>query len=356
MFLNERKGEVSMTGKRKVITILLICIFAAAGGGITYLNSKFARQDTVNLIFAATPGEAVREGAATFKELCEKYSDGKITVDVFEDNILGDDKLVIEGAQVGDIDIAMSSTSPIAVMYHDYYLFDAPYMFLNAEEVYQVGFAGEKGRKIMDGVNKIGLKGLAMWENGFRNLTNDSRLVTEPEQLKGMKIRTMENSIHLKAWRALGSNPTPMAFTELFTALQQKTVDGQENPIGLIESNKFYEVQKYISLTQHIYTPYCVVMNLEKWNALTKEQQQIIDRAMQEAAKAQIETSQAFENKAIQLMQDYGCTVLDLSDEEKKAFQKIIVDAGVHDMVKQNMEHPDYFDDMTKELEEFREE
>lgn len=341
--------------KRKVIIVCLIAVFVIGGGSITLLGNKFTRQEDVNLILAMSSQTSLKKGADCFAKLCSKYSDGKISVDVFPDNILGDDKAVVESAQIGDIDIAISSSSPLAVMYHDYYLFDAPYLFLNKDEVYQIGFEGDAGKKIADGVNQIGLENLAMWENGFRDLTNNSVPVSKPSQLSGMKIRTMENSIHLAAWKAFGANPTPMAFTELFTALQQGTVDGQENPIGLIDSNKFYEVQKYISLTEHVYTPYCVLMNLDRWNSLTKKQQDIIQRAMKEATKVQLKESEDSEETSIKTMEKAGCTVIKLSDEQKQAFQTIIEKAGIFNLVKKNMDNPRYLEEMQSELKTYRE-
>lgn len=345
-----------MKKKGTIIAVCLILISLAAGVRLTFAtdSGKFTNKEKVNLIIAVPAGEAVDTGTQKFKELCEKYSDGNITVDIFGNNLLGDDKVVISGAQVGDIDIAVSSTSPIANMYQDFYLFDAAYFFLNTDEVYNVGFEGETGKTILKGMSRLGLKGLSWWENGFRVLGNSDIPVTSPEQLAGMKLRTMENKLHIKAWKALGANPTPMAFTEVFTALQQGTIDGQENSIGQIVSNKLHEVQNYISLTNHIYTPYCVVMNLKKWNALTEEQQEIVQRAMDEATETMLAASQEYETGAIGIMEESGCQVLKLTDEQKLEFQKRILDAGVYDSVKTEMEHPGYFDSMMAELEAYR--
>lgn len=346
-----------MKKKGTIIAICLIIVSLAVGVRLIFTtdDGKFNSSEKVNLIIATPAGEAVDIGSRTFKELCEEYSDGTITVDIFGNNLLGDDKVVISGAQVGDIDIAVSSTSPIANMYQDFYLFDAAYLFLNTDEVYDIGFNGETGQAILGGLDKLGLKGLSWWENGFRVLGNNDIPVTTPEQLKGMKLRTMENKLHIKAWQALEANPTPMAFTEVFTALQQGTIDGQENSIGQIVSNKLHEVQKYISLTDHVYTPYCVTMNLKKWNGLTPKQQEIVQRAMDEATEAMLTASQEYEKEAISIMEDDGCEVLDLTDEEKTAFQQKILDAGVYDAVKTEMEHPEYFDQMMDELETYRE-
>lgn len=227
---------------------------------------------------------------------------------------------------------------------------------MNSQEVYDVGFDGKAAQEMLKGVSKVGLKHMAMWENGFRNYTNNDHAIETPADCKGQKIRTMENPIHLKAWKSIGANPTPMAFSELFTAMQQGTVDGEENPIGIIYSNRFYEVQKYISLTQHVYTPYVVVMNPDKYDSLTDEQQEIIDKAMKEASAYQLEVSAKDEEEGIKEMEKYGCEVNTLTDDQKKEFQKLIEDADVFSLAKSSMEHPEYFDKIQKELTQYREE
>lgn len=341
--------------KRNVYATAAIVGAAALGAILTVVGGKFRQGGQVNLILSNVTSYSAKEAGLKFKELAEKYSDGSVTVDVFQDNQLGDDKTSVEGVQVGDIDIAVSSTSSLSTMYKDYYLFDTPYLFLNAEEVYDIGFGGGAGEKIMEGVKDVGLKGMAMWENGFRNYTNNDHVVKHPADVKGQKIRTMENDIHLKAWSAIGANPTPMAFSELFTALQQGTVDGEENPIGIIQSNRFYEVQKYISLTQHVYTPYCVVMNPRKYDSLTNKQKEAVDRAMKEASSYQLKVSREEEEKALESMKEYGCEITVLTDAQKQEFQKIIKDNNIFEFAKSKMKHPEYFDEMQKELEAFRE-
>lgn len=339
---------------KKSITLILIGVFIFLGIGLSFSNGKYETKENVNLIFANVTTTAAKDAAIKFKELAYEYSDGSITVDVFQDNQLGDDKSVFESAQIGDIDIVAASTSSLSSMYKDYYLFDTPYLFLNAQEVYDVGFAGKAGNKIADGVESMNLKALSMWENGFRNYTNNDKEIKLPKDVKGMKIRTMENEVHLKAWSELGANPTPMAFSELFTALQQGTVDGQENPIGIIKSNRFYEVQKYITLTEHVYTPYCIVMNEKKYDSLTDKQKEALERAMKEATEYQIAESNKADKQAIDEMKEYGCEITILTDEEKEEFQKIIKEEKIFDLVKKNMDNPKYFDELQKELEEYR--
>ena len=286
-----------MSSKTKSVTAVLIVLALVAGVGMTKVGSKYKTQDKVNLIFANATSNSAKKAGEKFKELVEEYSDGDITVDLFPDNQLGDDKTVAEGVQNGDIDIGISSSGNLSTLYKDYYIYDTPYLFLNSQEVYDVGFDGKAAQEMLKGVSKVGLKHMAMWENGFRNCTNNDHAIETPADCKGQKIRTMENPIHLKAWKSIGANPTPMAFSELFTAMQQGTVDGEENPIGIIYSNRFYEVQKYISLTQHVYTPYVVFMNPDKYDSLTDEQQEIID-AM-EATQCTPSLSQAIRIKKL---------------------------------------------------------
>ena len=343
-----------MTQKKRAVTIILIVVALAAGVGFSRVGSKYKTQDEVNLILANVTSNSAKAAGVKFQELVEKYSDGKITVDLFQDNQLGDDKTSAEGVQNGDIDIAVSSTSSLSTLYKDYYLYDTPYLFLNAREVYDIGFDGPAAQEMLNGVESVGLKHMAMWENGFRNYTNDSHPISTPEDCKGQKIRTMENPIHLKAWKAIGANPTPMAFSELFTAMQQGTVDGEENPIGIISSNRFYEVQKYISMTQHVYTPYVVVMNPDKYASLTPEQQEIVDRSMKEATEFQLKQSAEDEAKGIREMEEFGCEINELTEEQKTEFQKIMEEADVFGVAKESMAHPEYFDEIVKELENYR--
>ncbi|MDR1621139.1 MAG: DctP family TRAP transporter solute-binding subunit, partial [Synergistaceae bacterium] len=236
---------------------------------------------------------------------------------------------------------------PMANIFPDFFLFDSPYLFLNTEHAY-AGLDGPVGKAILKDMEKKGLRGLAFWENGFRNFTNSKVAVKVPADVKGMKIRTMENDVHLSAWRALGANPTPMAFTELFTALQQGTVDGEENPLGIIDGNKFQEVQKYISLTQHVYTPYILCMNPDKYNSLSSAQKAAIDKAAKESTEYQRKRSQELEKQILAKCEKTN-VVTYLSAGEKKVWQDIVKDANIFDLVKKKMVTPSYLDELLKQ-------
>lgn len=329
-----------------LVLLMVMAVFTGCGGSdASKEGDTSSEEQAVTLTFANVTSQSAKDAGEKFKEIVEAESNGSITVNLFPDNQLGDDRVAVETTQFGDIDIAVSSTSPLANMYADFYLFDAPYLFLSNEEVYK-NLDGEVGTKVLAGLESIGLKGLFFWENGFRNFTNNTLPVSKPADVANFKIRTMENEVHLAAWKAFGANPTPMAFTELFTALQQGTVDAQENPLGIIDANKFGEVQKFVSMTQHVYTPYVAVMNLDKYNSLSDAQKAAIDKAAADSTAYQREVSQNLEKEIITRLEGQQVTVVQLTDEEKAAWQKIVTDANVYDLVKEKMDHPEYVDEI----------
>ncbi|WP_313525671.1 DctP family TRAP transporter solute-binding subunit [Anaerotignum sp.] len=333
-------------------SVMTVAMVTGCGGGSSSssgsADSSEGGEEVVELVFSNVTSVSGKDAGEVFKRVAEEESEGSVVVNLFPDNMLGDDRVVIETTAMGNIDIGVSSTSPLATMYADFYLFDAPYLFLSPEDAY-AKLDGEVGQKILDGMESMGLKGLAFWENGFRNFTNNKVAVKTPADVRGFKVRTMENEVHIAAWTAFGANPTPMAFTELFTALQQGTVDAQENPLGIIDANKFVEVQKYVSLTQHVYTPYIVCMNLDKFNSLSEKQQNAILKAAEESTSYQRERSQELEKEILEGFEAGGTTVIELTDEEKAAWQQVVTDNNIFDLVKKKMEHPEYLDEMIAE-------
>lgn len=301
--------------------------------------------DPVELTFAVVTNESSKIAAQDFKEMVEERSGGSLIINVFPDNMLGDDRVAFETTQFGDIDIGISATSPLATMYPDFYAYDAPYLFMNREDA-NAKLDGASGVAMLEGMSDLGLLGLGYWENGFRNFTNDKVAVRVPSDLAGMKVRVMENEVHLAAWSALGANPTPMAFTEVFTALQQGTIDAQENPFSIIDANKFNEIQQYISTTQHGYSPHVVFMNMDKYNSLTADQQTILLDAFAEATVIQREESERIENEIIERFKEGGTTIVEVTDEERAEWKTILEDAGIYEMVKNNMTNPDLLDDL----------
>ncbi|MCC8189735.1 MAG: DctP family TRAP transporter solute-binding subunit, partial [Planctomycetes bacterium] len=199
------------------------------------------------------------------------------------------------------------------------YVLDATFLFNTREEAY-AKLDGEPGRILLDGLEKINLKGLGFTENGFRNLTANKQIL-QPDDLRGLKVRVMENKIQMLTWSSLGGNPTPVAFGELFTALQQGTVDAQENPFELIYTNKFYEVQNYVMTTNHLYMPMVTFINLDYYNDLSPEHQALIHRAAEESIAIQRRAAKANEDKAIAAIRD-SIEIVDLTPEQRRAFQE----------------------------------
>ncbi|KML41285.1 TRAP transporter substrate-binding protein [Cytobacillus firmus] len=261
------------------------------------------------------------EASLKFKELVEAESDD-LTVEVYHSGQIADDRSAIEMLQFGTLDVTIPSTSPLVNFIPAYGVFDLPFTVPN-EEVADKVLDGPFGDKMLEMVDQQGLVGLAWWENGFRNLTNDVKPVAGMEDVKGLKIRTMENEIHLDAWKALGANPTPMAFTELFTALQQGTIDGQENPYPTILLSKYPEVQKHVSNTNHVYTPFIFLFSKKIWEELSAEQQDIISKAAVEAGKFNRERTREVADESLETLKK-EMTFTEIKEGEFEKFQEAV--------------------------------
>ncbi|MCL2601410.1 MAG: DctP family TRAP transporter solute-binding subunit [Treponema sp.] len=322
--------------------LMMACIGLVVAGAFTSCEGR-KQSGTVRLRFANVTTEAGILAGEEFIRIAQEASGGTLVIDHFPRNQLGNDVAQVENTVVGDIDIAVSSTSSIAELFRDLFLFDMPFLFTDHEHAHRM-LDGEATRRLLDGMERIGLKGIAMWENGFRNFTNDKVAVRVPADVRGMTVRTMVNPLHLSAWQLFGANPTPMAFGELFTALQQSTVDAQENPLGIIDANNFQSVQRYISLTQHVYTPFIVVMNLKKYNSLTDQQRAAIDRAARESTIFQRERALEDEIAIREKFMSEGVNVVELTPAEKTQWRNLIINSELINMVRDRMDNPQLLD------------
>src|SRR5262249_2216816 len=221
----------------------------------------------------------------TFAREVEKRTDGRYKVQTFYSGALGAERESVEGVQLGTLDLTLTSTGPLPNFVPDVAILDIPFLFRDYAHARAV-LDGPIGQELLAKFPAKGMVGLAWGENGFRHMTNSKRPVNLPEDLKGLKMRTMENPIHIEAYRQFGILPTPMAFTEVFTALQQGTVDGQENPLSVITSAKLDQVQKYLSLTGHVYSPAVFLMNKAQWDKLSDADKQAFLDAAREGVKA----------------------------------------------------------------------
>ncbi|BAQ11628.1 TRAP dicarboxylate transporter, dctp subunit [Bacillus sp. OxB-1] len=261
------------------------------------------------------------KGYQKFQEIVEKETDGRIKVDIYPNGQLGDDRTMIEGLQFGTLEATGVSTSMLANWAPPMLVYDLPFAFPDTETAYKVldGPFGEKVGKLLEKENLILL---SYMENGFRHLTNNKKEIRTIEDLKGMKIRTMQTPIHLETWKQMGASPTPMAYTELFTALQQGVIDGQENPYGNMAMDKFYEVQKYLTETNHVYNPMGLVVSKSFFEALSEEDQNILKKAGVEAALYQRKLNQEETEGYKQILVENGVQITELSSEELGEFTK----------------------------------
>jgi tripartite ATP-independent transporter DctP family solute receptor len=262
-------------------------------------------------------------GIKKFKEVVEAKTKGRYEVQLYPNAQLGDDVRATEAVRLGTLEMTGPSSSPLTGMCPELMVFDLPFLFANEKVAYTV-LDGPAGRRILNKLQKQGLKALAYWENGFRHVTNNVREIKSPADLKGLKIRTMENPIHLAAWRILGANPTPMPFSEVFTAMQQKTIDGQENPIPTIYAQKFNEVQKYCTLTGHVYTPHILLMGKKLWDKLSKADQKIFQKAANIARDHVRAVSAKMNQEQIGLLRKAGMKVTELTPAQLKVFQTAV--------------------------------
>lgn len=222
-------------------------------------------------------------GALMFKDLVDKKSNGDIEIIVFPANQLGKQRQLVEGAQLGTVDMVLTSDVLLSSFEQSMGVLNLPYIFRDIDHVSKV-LDGEIGQYLSDKLAKKGLVVLGYWENGFRHITNSKRPINIPADLKGLKIRTPGGFVFVDTFNSYGASATPMSFGELYSALQLGTVDGQENPVAHVLTQKFYEVQEYLSLTSHIHVSEPLVMSQILFQGLNKDQQNILTEAATEVA------------------------------------------------------------------------
>lgn len=252
----------------------------------------------------------------TFAKEVEKRTAGRYKIQTFYSGSLGGERESIEAVQLGTQELAYSSTGPIPNFVPDTKILDIPFLFRDKAHARTV-LDGSIGQALLTKFEPKGFKALAWAENGFRHMTNSKRPVSVPEDLKGLKMRTMENPIHIAAYKGFGIIPTPMAFPEVFTALQQGTVDGQENPLSVIMAAKFDQVQKYLTLTGHVYSPCIFLMNKSTFDKLSQADQQAFLEAAKEGAKANRMRVDEDDAKGVSELRSRGMTVTDNMEKAK---------------------------------------
>ncbi|WP_319244897.1 TRAP transporter substrate-binding protein [uncultured Propionivibrio sp.] len=283
----------------------------------------FAADDfkaTYKLTMTQTAQHPYGVGAQKLADIVKERTNGRIQIKPFNDSVLAKgEREMLEGLQQGTIDIYVGSTGPVGNFSPSMLIVDIPFLFRDNAHVDKV-LDGPIGKQLLADVDKSGFKGLAFWENGWRHLTNNKVAAKTPDEAKGLKIRTMENKAHILAFKTAGLNPTPMAYSEVYSALQVGVIDGQENPVAVFYASKLYETQKYFALTGHVYSPALVLFSQKKWDRIPKDDQEIIAKAAQEVALFERKLNRDDEEKKLKEMEGKGLVVV--RDVNKPAWQK----------------------------------
>jgi len=265
-----------------------------------------------------------------FAEQVEKNSGGKMKVRAIGAAALGPDVQMQQALIGGAQEMMVGSTATLVGITKEMALWDTPFLFNSAAEADAV-LDGPVGQKVMDKLQDKGLVGLVYWENGFRNMTNSKRPITKLEDFDGIKLRVMQNNVYLDSFRKLGANAVPLPFPELFSALETKTVDGQENPYNTILSSKFFEVQKYLSVTNHVYSPWIMLASKKWWDQLSKAEQKVLLDAARASREFERRDTREEAGRALAELKGKGMQINQLSSVESARMRDKLtqVNAGI---------------------------
>ncbi|MFM2262794.1 MAG: hypothetical protein RI959_1470 [Pseudomonadota bacterium] len=295
---------------KRLMLKTLVAAVAVAAFGVAQ-----AQERTLKFALASPEGHPAVAGMKKFKEAVEAKSGGKIKVNLFLNSSLGGDQAVVSALKGGTIEMAVMNSGILASEAKELAIFDFPFLFANEKESDAI-VDGPVGKKMHSLLEAKGIVGLSYWELGYRHITNSKRPLNTVEDIEGLKLRVIPSPINVEWVKALGANPTPLPFPEVYAALEQKAIDGQENPVSVIASNKFWEVQKHIALTNHQYNPQSVIFSKKVWDTLTPAEKKLLDDSADEAAKAQREASRAAVAKNLDLLKQNGMQVTQFSQAE----------------------------------------
>ena len=292
-------------------TLPLVC----AASLVLSAAPSFA-QTTLKMNISISQNSHYGVAVDAFAREVEVRTGGRYKVQNFYSGALGAERESIEALQVGTLDLTMTSTGPVPNFVPEVAILDIPFLMRDYAHARSV-LDGPIGQDILGKFPAKGIQALAWGENGFRHMTNSKRQVNAPDDLKGLKMRTMENPVHIQAYKQFGIIPTPMAFTEVFTALQQGTVDGQENPLSVISAAKFDQVQKYMTLTGHVYSPALILMSKAQWDKLSAADKSAFTAAAKEAVKANRARIDEDERRAVADLRAKGMVIIENVDKAK---------------------------------------
>ncbi|MEG1448073.1 MAG: TRAP transporter substrate-binding protein [Oscillospiraceae bacterium] len=315
--------------KSKLLALVLAStmLFTACGGKETKTDETSkpsADGDVIEITYGHgfNPGTPQALAADEFKKRVEEETEGRVVVNVFPAGQLGSAREMYESVQMGVQQIALLPTARISGFCKELQIFDMPFLFPDKETAYKI-FDGPEGKEILGALEPSGIKGLAIYEDGFKQFTCNQKLESAAD-FKGLKFRTMESAIIMEQFKAMGSNPVPVDFGELYNALQQKTVDGQENPLVTIESVRLYEVQKHLLMSNHAYLGHIFLASKGWLEGLPEDIQEVITRNAQEIAVWERELVAKEEEGYLQTIKDSGTVVTEISDEAANEMRELM--------------------------------
>ncbi|XKH61610.1 TRAP transporter substrate-binding protein [Halomonas sediminis] len=299
----------------KLTKVSLAAAIAAVSLGISQAQAADFNFTFAHVLIEDTPNG---QAALRFKEEVEEKSDGRISIEVLPAAQVGGDVEIIEQIQMGLVDIGIPPTATLGNFEPRMQILDLPFLLPNHDTMVEV-LDGDVGREILDTLNDDNMYGVNFWGAGFRHITNNVRPIESPEDLEGIRMRTMQAPIIISTYEELGANATAMAFTEVYNGLQQGVVEGQENPLANIYTMRFYEVQDYLSLTSHAYHAYAAVINNDSWNSLPEDLQEVMIEAFDNGRQASRELTLQDEEHILQEIED-EIAINEITDEAREDF------------------------------------
>ncbi len=303
--------------KKFLLLAALACLLTVAAGAGEVIRLRFG--------FETPQTDSQYVGAEFMKKWVAEKSGGKLELQLFPASQLGSGQDMLTQMRGGTLDMYMGGSGFFATLAQRINILDIPFLITTTRQVDTL-LEGPLGREMLNDLDAYDMKGLAFWENGFRCLTNFRNPIKNVNDVKGLKLRLPGMPMHIEAWKILGTNPVPMPLSELYTALETKTVEGQDHPLNVTYSAKLYEVQKYISVSNHAYSPLILAMNLKKFNSIPADLQKILLDGAMEGARAQKKFIRENITKMLKEMGDYGCEIVPADQMDMKSFIDVLGD------------------------------
>ena len=303
--------------KRLFIKSVLATVALAACG---LASAQDIKERTIKFGLNSPEGHPAVAGMRKFASAVEAKSGGKIKVQLFLNGSLGSDQATLSALKGGTVEMAVMNSGILASEVKALEIFDFPFLFANEKEADAI-VDGPIGQKMHAALADRGIVGLSYWELGFRNITTGKKVITKVDDIAGLKLRVIPNAINVDWVSALGANPTPLAFPEVYAAMEQKAIDGHENPFSVINANKFYEVQKHLAVTNHQYNPQAVIVSKKLWDSLSADEKKIFDEAAVEATKFQRQFNREQMGVALDNLKKNGMQVTEFNAAEMAKFR-----------------------------------